>query len=87
MANDSIGALWQKSGKKGTWFSGSIEVEGKKIPLVVFKNDYKKEDKHPDYKIFISDPQQKGQSPNSRSSNPPPQEATETPPDDDGLPF
>lgn len=59
--NQSIGALWEKQSKKGTWFSGQIEIEGEKIPIVVFKNDYKKEDKHPDWKIFISQPRENNQ--------------------------
>lgn len=54
--NQSIGALWEKQSKKGTWFGGQIELKGVKIPIVVFKNDYKKEEKHPDWKIFISQP-------------------------------
>lgn len=52
----SIGALWEKKSSKGTWFSGSIEVDNKKISIVVFSNDFKKEDKHPDYKIYVSQP-------------------------------
>lgn len=56
--NKSIGALWEKKSGKGTWFSGSIETNGEKIQIVVFKNDYKKEEKHPDYKIFVSKPKE-----------------------------
>lgn len=52
----SIGALWEKKTKNGdTLFSGSIEIDGKKTKIAVFKNGYKKEDKHPDWKIFIDD--------------------------------
>ena len=52
---NSIGALWLKKGKNGTFMSGVVEIDGIKTEIVVFKNDYKKEDKHPDYKIYLSD--------------------------------
>ena len=53
MADDSIGALWVKE----KMMSGNIEVDGKKIDIVVFKNTYKKEgERTPDYRIFKSKP-------------------------------
>ena len=55
---ESIGALWlneSKTGKK--YMSGLIEVGGVKQKIVVFKNDYKQEDRHPDYRIYASTPQ------------------------------
>ena len=52
MADDSIGALWLKEGKKGEYFTGNVVIDGEKHSIVIFKNDYKKEDKHPDYKIY-----------------------------------
>lgn len=48
--NKSIGALWQN--QKG--MSGQIEINGEKINIVVFTNDYKQAENHPDYKIFIA---------------------------------
>jgi uncharacterized protein (DUF736 family) len=52
--SDSIGAMWikEKNGKK--YMTGVIEINGEKINIVVFKNGYKKEDKHPDYRILRS---------------------------------
>ena len=45
----SIGGLWLKTGKAGNKFmSGSIEIEGTKHNFVVFKNQYKREDKRPE---------------------------------------
>ena len=51
MGFQKIGALWLKQGKKGKFMSGEIEIDGVTHKLTVFKNDYKKEDKHPDYII------------------------------------
>jgi uncharacterized protein (DUF736 family) len=56
--NESIGALWVNKEKK--FLSGSITIDGKETKIIVFKNDRKSEDKHPDYRIFLSKP--KGES-------------------------
>lgn len=54
-----IGALWQKRSKKGTEFmSGTISIEGKAYEVVIFKNSYKKEPKHPDWKVYPSKPRE-----------------------------
>lgn len=59
MAKNSIGALWLAEAKNGTkYLRGEIELDGEKHKIIVFKNDYKKEDKHPDYRIFQSEDQQ-----------------------------
>ena len=54
---ESIGAFWineSQSGKK--YLSGSVTVNGVTQKVVVFKNDYKQEDKHPDYRVYESTP-------------------------------
>ena len=55
-----VGAFWLHDAKNGTKFmSGKIEQalpEG--TDLLVFKNGYKKEDRHPDYEIFIKQVEQ-----------------------------
>ena len=52
------GALWISVSKTGTkYMSGSVEIDGVKTKIVVFKNNYKEEEKHPDYKIYLSQPQ------------------------------
>lgn len=51
-----IGALWQKKTKTGaTFLSGTIND----VDVVIFKNDYKKEDRHPDWKVYPSQKQQR----------------------------
>ena len=67
----SIGALWRQKSKAGKeYMSGTING----VKVVVFANEYKKEDKHPDYRIFDQDERKEQQAP------PPP-------PSDDDLPF
>ena len=53
------GALWLNVSKTGTkHMSGSVEIDGVKTKIVVFKNNYKEEEKHPDYKIYLSQPRE-----------------------------
>jgi hypothetical protein len=42
--------------------SGSVTIGGATHKIVVFKNTYKEEDKHPDYKIYPSKPRDGGSS-------------------------
>ena len=51
MAEDSIGALWKKTGQKGEYMTGEVEVNGVKQRIVVFKNSYKEKKTQPDYRI------------------------------------
>lgn len=55
---NEIGALWTKESKNGNKFmSGTIEIDGQKKEVVVFKNTYKKEgEKTPDFRIYQSEP-------------------------------
>jgi uncharacterized protein (DUF736 family) len=59
MANNKIGALWlNKSRTDGKqYLAGQVELGGVKHKIVVFKNDHKKQDTHPDYNIVLSQPQ------------------------------
>lgn len=50
--DDKLGALWQKTGPKGDYFTG--EINGQKI--VIFANGFKQSDKHPDWIIYKSVP-------------------------------
>lgn len=66
----SIGALWLRDSQNGTkYMSGVIEIDGVKHSVVVFKNNYKQEDKHPDYRVYLSDKQ--GQSKHANDSDVP----------------
>jgi hypothetical protein len=64
----SIGGLWLKDGKNGKFMSGNIDLkelaeqtsETEKIPIIIFKNDRKKEGENtPDYRIFLGKPKEK----------------------------
>jgi len=48
-----IGALWIGEGRNGKFMSGRIELsEGQETRILVFKNNYKEESRHPDYIIY-----------------------------------
>lgn len=52
MEQKSIGGLWISESKNGNkLMKGSIEIDGKKEYIIIFKNNYKK-DKQPDYMIY-----------------------------------
>ena len=51
--NLSIGALWFNKGKKQSYMAGTIEINGETHNIVVFKNNFKQEEKHPDYRIYF----------------------------------
>ena len=70
----SIGALWITSNEKGEFWKGNIELsDGTKKNVIVFKNNYKK-DNQPDLRIYESKPRQEKQEEFTVSS-------------DDDLPF
>lgn len=51
------GALWEKTTKTGDiYFSGQVEIDGNKYQVAFFKNKYKKEEKHPDWKTIADKP-------------------------------
>lgn len=52
--NTNKGAVWLKTSKNGLkYMSGTVNVNGEEFKIRVMKNDYKKEDKQPDYRVFI----------------------------------
>lgn len=54
-----IGVLWQKKKDGKTYLTGNIEViAGMKLPVVIFRNDKKKQGSNqPDWNVMISEPQ------------------------------
>ena len=58
---NELGVLWEKTGGKGQYFTGSIEIDGVKHPIVVFKNGNKRNEKAPDWRILKSQPREKAE--------------------------
>lgn len=56
-----IGAIWIKESRTGKKFlSAYVTINGEKINIVGFKNDYKEEgSSQPDYRLYESDPLKK----------------------------
>ena len=51
-----LGALWlRKSSKGNDYFSGTLELDGQKIEIVVFSAN-KKSERQPDWRIYRSEP-------------------------------
>lgn len=53
-----IGALWLRTAKNSgdKYMSGVVDMDGDNSQrIVVFKNGYKEENKHPDYVIYIQE--------------------------------
>lgn len=50
MAENRIGCLWNS---KYGGFTGKLELDGKKIDIIVFENKNKKSEKSPDFDILI----------------------------------
>ncbi len=60
----SIGGLWSKtSAKNQPYFSGNVEIDGKKTYIVAFFNSDKKNPKEPDYRILESKPLEQKENP------------------------
>ena len=55
---DKIGAFWQRSGAKGEYLSGQIELNGEKINVIAFKNGRKSKSNHPDWILYLQRPRQ-----------------------------
>ena len=55
LQDQQIGALWKKISKKGhEYCDGTLEMNGRKYKIVMFKIQNKKNDKQPDYNIYLS---------------------------------
>jgi uncharacterized protein (DUF736 family) len=52
-----LGALWKKKSATQTYLTGHLSFEdGERINVVVFSNKNKKNDKAPDFRIYVSEP-------------------------------
>ena len=61
------GALWLRQSTNQKYFSGHVTLQDEmgvvtKQNLVIFSNKFKKEDKHPDFRIYKSEPRQQDES-------------------------
>lgn len=55
---NELGALWEKHGRKGTYFTGKIGDQ----PVVVFRNEQKKDgSKAPDWRVLKPQKQDRDQ--------------------------
>tara|TARA_B100000029_G_scaffold201227_1_gene199438 strand:- start:288 stop:545 length:258 start_codon:yes stop_codon:yes gene_type:complete len=52
-----VGAFWKREGKSSgrKYLAGHMEVNGEKQKVVVFSNSNKKNDKAPDFRVYLSD--------------------------------
>ena len=55
-----VGALWKKESSTQKYFSGHIKVDDgmgseELVKVVIFKNNYKEKDNHPDFRIYTVD--------------------------------
>jgi serine/threonine-protein kinase RIO1 len=65
-----VGALWLSEGRNGKFFSGRIELtEGQEVRILVFKNNYKEESKHPDYIIYEPETREEDANRNKAAKN------------------
>jgi hypothetical protein len=51
LENTKIGALWLK--ERGPFATGTLDIDGKQIKIVVWKTKEKKSEKSPDYTINL----------------------------------
>ncbi len=58
MNEDAIGALWEKQGQKGLYYTGTITVGDETLKVVAFLNKDKKNPKQPDIRILQSKPRE-----------------------------
>ena len=79
---NELGVLWEKSGGKGPYFTGSLEIDGTKHQIVVFKNTTKRNEKAPDWRILKSQPRQRDDELHATN-----EVGAVTTPSDDGIPF
>lgn len=50
----SIGGLWLKEKGDLKYYTGTLEIDGKKVKIIVFKNKFKNKDSQPDLRVYPS---------------------------------
>jgi hypothetical protein len=59
MPFEKIGVLWKKQSKNGKqYLSGNITLEGVRVHIWVLTNEFRKNNKQPEYNIFLTDESQ-----------------------------
>lgn len=54
--DEKIGALWEREAKSGiAYLAGEVNYPDQ-VFVKIFKNKFKKEKKHPDYRIYVDSP-------------------------------
>jgi len=53
MENRKVGAIWEKEGANGRFYSGELLINGRKIKIVLFKNK-DKQGNQPDWDILVA---------------------------------
>jgi uncharacterized protein (DUF736 family) len=56
---NELGVLWAKTSARGDYMTGSLEIDGVKQPIVVFRNGNKRNEKSPDFRILKATPREK----------------------------
>lgn len=85
-ANDwkarEIGALWQRTDR----FTGKVTIEGKTYDIVAFSNKFKKADNQPDFRVYLSVPNNPTSPPSqpSKSNSQPSKTVTAPQPQESG---
>lgn len=66
---DELGALWKKKSKTGMSFLSGyiIDHDGARTDVVVFANSKKTNEKAPDYRLYVSKPLAKENSPKAQT--------------------
>ena len=67
-----LGALWKKKSATQTYLTGHLSFEdGERINVVVFSNKNKKNEKAPDFRVYVSEPKGQNAKPAAQSASAP----------------
>ena len=72
MPKTIIGALWSKTNQYGEYYTGNVEIDGKKTALFIGRTKEKKTDRHPDWLIYLSESKDQQKTDTPQSVPPPP---------------